>query len=203
MLIGMTPRIAVGNGTPAPDRTSPIRHRVSDRARQAVVVLAVAWAVALTIGAPTSVADRSAYRWPIDPRPQVARPFAPGEENWLPGHRGADLAAAVGTSVRAAGAGTVLFAGPVGGKPVVSVDHGNGLRTTYEPVEASVRRGERVRTGDTIGVLVAGHEGCPSPACLHLGLRRDREYLDPIGLFGRRPIVLRPFPVDGAADGGI
>jgi murein DD-endopeptidase MepM/ murein hydrolase activator NlpD len=55
-----------------------------------------------------------------------------------PGHRGVDLAAVAGAPVLAAGAGTVVFAGTVAGRGVVSVDHSGGLRTTYEPVLPTV-----------------------------------------------------------------
>ena len=39
--------------------------------------------------------------------------------------------------------------------------------------------GQQVRAGDPVAVLVAGHEGCPVAACLHWGLRRGEQYLDP------------------------
>src|SRR5947209_1444726 len=78
-------------------------------------------------------AAATGYRWPLDGRPAVVRAFAPPPRPWLPGHRGVDLGAAPGTIVRAAGAGTVSFAGRVAGRGVVSVAHPGGLRTTYEP----------------------------------------------------------------------
>jgi len=87
-----------------------------------------------------------------------------------------------------------VFAGSVAGKPVVSVDHPGGLRSTYEPVTASVAAGTRVRRGTVLGSLASGHEGCSS-ACLHWGIRRGREYLDPTALVRTRPIRLKP--VDG------
>jgi murein DD-endopeptidase MepM/ murein hydrolase activator NlpD len=75
---------------------------------------------------------------------------------------------------------------------VVSVQHGNGLRTTYEPVEPVVAAGEVVAAGAPIGVLVAGHAGCPAPACLHWGLRRGEVYLDPLALLGFGRMRLLP-----------
>ena len=41
------------------------------------------------------------------------------------------------------------------GRPVVSIDHADGLRTTYEPVDPSVGAGQRVTRGSPIGTLVA------------------------------------------------
>src|SRR5215470_6669685 len=83
-------------------------------------------------------APAPAFRWPLDGTPTVTRPFQPPPEPWLPGHRGVDLAATPGAVVRAAGAGTVAFAGQVAGVGVVSIDHPGGLRTTYEPVRPLV-----------------------------------------------------------------
>jgi murein DD-endopeptidase MepM/ murein hydrolase activator NlpD len=110
----------------------------------------------------------------------VTRRFEAPAHAYGPGHRGADLGGAAGTPVLAAGDGVVVFAGMVAGRPVVSVDHADGLRTTYEPVDPAVGAGQRVTRGSPIGALVSGHAGCPVEACLHWGLRRGEEYLDPL-----------------------
>ncbi|WP_405116377.1 M23 family metallopeptidase [Micromonospora sp. NBC_01405] len=132
------------------------------------------------------------FRWPLDGAPRPARRFAPPPQPWLPGHRGVDLVAVPGAVVRAAGSGVVLFAGPVAGRPVVTVGHAAGLRTTYEPVRPGVRAGDRVAAGAPLGRLRPGHLGCPEPACLHWGLRRGAEYLDPLALLGLGPVRLLP-----------
>lgn len=136
------------------------------------------------------------FDWPLRPRPAVVREFDPPERDWLPGHRGVDLAGTAGQAVLAAGDGTVAFAGTVAGKAVVSIDHPGGLRTTYEPVQSSVSLGRRVTRGAVIGVLQSGHEGCPAAACLHWGLRRGKEYLDPLALIGYAPVRLKPLTPD-------
>lgn len=107
----------------------------------------------------------------------VVRGFDPPAQDWLPGHRGVDLAAPVGSSVRAAASGRVSVARTIAGRGVVTVVHGE-LRTTYEPVRASVRVGQQVEAGDVIGTVQAGH--CDG-GCLHFGLKRGDEYLDPLG----------------------
>jgi murein DD-endopeptidase MepM/ murein hydrolase activator NlpD len=122
----------------------------------------------------------------------VVRRFDPPPKPWLAGHRGVDLAAEAGVPVRAAGAGTVHFAGLVAGRGVVSVTHPSGLRTTYEPVDPTVRAGQAVAAGDQIGTLAAGHPGCAAAACLHWGLRRGEEYLDPLALLGLGRVRLLP-----------
>jgi murein DD-endopeptidase MepM/ murein hydrolase activator NlpD len=123
---------------------------------------------------------------------RVTRPFESLPNPYSAGHRGVDLAGSPGAPVLAAGAGVVVFAGMVAGRPVVSIDHADGLRTTYEPVDPSVAAGTRVTRGSPIGTLAAGHAGCPVPACLHWGLRRGETYLDPMALL--RPPRVRLLP---------
>ena len=131
--------------------------------------------------------------WPLAPRPQVVRPFDAPETHWGPGHRGADLAGHPGQRVRAALAGRVTFVGRVAGRGVVVVDHGS-TRTTYEPVLATVSRGERVGAGAVIGRLTSTGGHCPPRACLHWGLRRGDAYLDPLTLVDApRPVRLLPW----------
>lgn len=103
-----------------------------------------------------------------------------------------DLVAAPGAEVRAAGAGTVLFAGAVAGRPVLTVGHGDGLRTTYEPVRSRLAAGTRVDAGTPVGELLAGHPGCAAEACLHWGLRHGDDYLDPLALLGLGRVRLLP-----------
>jgi murein DD-endopeptidase MepM/ murein hydrolase activator NlpD len=122
----------------------------------------------------------------------VTRPFAPPPAPYAAGHRGVDLAGAPGQPVLAAGAGVVAFAGLVAGRPVVSIEHPDGLRTTYEPVQSGVAAGQLVARGSPLGLLAAGHAGCPVEACLHWGLRRGTIYLDPLSLL--RPPRVRLLP---------
>ncbi|MBM7805469.1 murein DD-endopeptidase MepM/ murein hydrolase activator NlpD [Geodermatophilus bullaregiensis] len=142
---------------------------------------------------PSPVAGTAAWTSPLGDPPAVTRPFQPPASPYGPGHRGADLAGAPGTVVRAAGDGVVAFAGMVAGRPVVSVDHADGLRTTYEPVAPVVAAGQGVARGSPLGTVLAGHEGCPAAACLHWGLRRAETYLDPLALL--RPPEVRLLPL--------
>lgn len=155
------------------------------------------------------VGSRAGMSSPLPGPVSVSTPFDPPAQRWLPGHRGVDLAGTVLASVRAPADGTVLFAGAVGGRPVLSIDHGGGVRTTYEPVRATVRAGDHVVEGVEVGRLLAGHHGCPVEACLHWGARvtsgdpsgDDDDYVDPLSLLAdsERPIRLKPTrPGDGA-----
>jgi murein DD-endopeptidase MepM/ murein hydrolase activator NlpD len=129
------------------------------------------------------------YTWPVDG--PIVGPFDPPPQPWLPGHRGVDIAAPAGSPVRAVTGGVVWFAGRVASRPLVSIAHPNGTRTTYEPVQPVVFAGDAVAAGDIIGTLLAGHSGCASP-CLHWGLRDGDTYLDPLSLLGLGRVRLLP-----------
>jgi murein DD-endopeptidase MepM/ murein hydrolase activator NlpD len=102
--------------------------------------------------------------------------------------------------VRTSLGGTVTFAARLAGRGVVVVDHG-GVRTTYEPVSASVRVGQRVGRGERIGSLQRTSSHCFPRACLHWGLRRGEVYLDPLTLVGAGPIRLLPLEAGPGAFG--
>ncbi|CAL9444815.1 hypothetical protein SUDANB150_02294 [Streptomyces sp. enrichment culture] len=125
-----------------------------------------------------------ARRWPVGTRPVVLRGWEPPATPYGRGHRGVDLAASSGTPVRAVAAGRVSFAGPVGGRGVVSVElTGTGeppLRTTYGPVKAAVRKGDEVAAGEVLGTVEPAGPHCT--ACLHWGLLRGEVYLNPLSL---------------------
>lgn len=140
---------------------------------------------------PAAAADEGPWGWPLTGSPAVAHDFAPPAVRYAAGHRGVDLAAAAGDPVRAAGAGRVTYAGLLAGRGVVVVSHG-ALRTTYEPVTAAVPVGADVALGELIATLEPAHAGCAAPACLHWGLRRGEDYLDPLRLVARRPVRLLP-----------
>jgi murein DD-endopeptidase MepM/ murein hydrolase activator NlpD len=139
------------------------------------------------------------FGWPVD-APHVVRSFDPPAQPWLAGHRGVDLAAPPLSVVHAAGAGTVVYAGRLADRGVVSVAHSGGVRTTYEPVTSALHVGDLVSGGQLIGTLEAGHPGCPAVACLHWGLRRGEQYLDPLALLGLGRVRL--LPLSGGADPG-
>jgi murein DD-endopeptidase MepM/ murein hydrolase activator NlpD len=155
-------------------------------------LLAVLTVLASLVATPAAAAPSALWSRPLAGDPAVTRPFDRLPSPYAAGHRGVDLAGAPGQPVLAAGAGVVAFAGLVAGRPVVSVQHADGLRTTYEPVQPSVAAGQPVARGTPLGMLVAGHAGCPGGACLHWGLRRGTAYLDPLSLL--RPPRVRLLP---------
>src|SRR5699024_9677918 len=146
-----------------------------------------------SVGAPSV----TGYSWPVGSgadQPQVRRAFDPPAQPWLAGHRGVDLAASAGAPVQAAGSGQVVFAGMVAGRPVVSVQHDSGLRSTYEPVQPIVAAGDVVAAGDRLGTLAAEARHCPQP-CLHWGARTsEQHYIDPLLLVAAQ-VVVRLYPL--------
>lgn len=175
-------------------------------------VLALALAVGLTAAAPPPYAQASAaqsalstmvtlaelaeelrppsYRLPVDG--PVVRPFEPPTTAYGPGHRGVDLEASPGTAVRAAEHGLVHHAGQVAGVAWVSIDHRDGVRTSYGPLTGlQVRAGDQVERTALLGILAAGDHGdVARDSGLHFGARRDGAYVDPMGL----PGIGRPRP---------
>ncbi|WP_322785530.1 murein hydrolase activator EnvC family protein, partial [Cellulosimicrobium cellulans] len=165
----------------------------------AIVVLGAPAAGAATAPDAGQGAASSGWVPPLDrglDRLGVLAPFDPPEHDWLPGHRGVDLAAAPAETVRSPAPGVVSFTGPVAGRDVVVVLHDDGLRTSLEPVTASVGRGARVTSGSVLGTVQAAESAAAShcaATCVHWGVRRGERYLDPLALLGDRPpIVLLP-----------
>jgi murein DD-endopeptidase MepM/ murein hydrolase activator NlpD len=153
-----------------------------------LVALVVALAALGGVDPPRHADGR--WAWPVPAPHAIARPFIAPDGPYGPGHRGVDLRAPAGTQVRAPAAGVVHFAGFVVDRPVVSLRHAGGVLSSFEPVDAVVAEGERVRRGQVIGILVAGH--CSSP-CLHLGARVDGVYVNPLRFLGGVPsAVLLP-----------
>ncbi|AXJ10538.1 M23 family metallopeptidase [Arthrobacter sp. PM3] len=143
----------------------------------------------------------SGWGWPLSPRPTLLRAFDPPARPWLSGHRGVDLAAANdGAPLLAPAAGTVVFVGFVVDRPVITLDHGNGLRSSFEPASSELAVGASVAAGGVLGHVRAGHCG-PSPPCVHWGLRRGDEYVNPLAfVMDLRPSVLLP-PLAAGAPG--
>lgn len=128
---------------------------------------------------------------------RVVAPFETPVSRYGAGHRGIDVAADTDQPVASITSGRIGFSGSIAGKAVVTVLIADGRRVTYEPVISELASGTPVRAGQLIGTVAprGGHcGGSPQPnrsGCLHIGLLRGDEYLDPMSLL-RRPAVLKP-----------
>ncbi|MFJ3382488.1 murein hydrolase activator EnvC family protein [Curtobacterium sp. NPDC090217] len=115
--------------------------------------------------------------WPTGVR-VVERGWEAPADDYAAGHRGIDVPAALGTAAVAVDDGIVAFAGSVAGRPVVTIDHGEGLVSTLDSVAPVVSAGDSVQQGSVVGHVAVGH--CPaSSPCVHLGARVDDRYVDP------------------------
>lgn len=152
------------------------------------------------VGAVGTTPEREGV-WPLLPRPEIVSGFEPPLRAWGAGHRGVDLLGHRGQRVRTALAGTVTFAARLAGRGVVVVDHGE-VRTTYEPVSAGVRVGQRLGRGEVIGALQRVSSHCFPRACLHWGMLRGETYLDPLTLVGAGPVRLLPLQIHGSVGAG-
>jgi murein DD-endopeptidase MepM/ murein hydrolase activator NlpD len=163
---------------PAPTRLAGRRQLITLTA--AVIVCLGPW-----VASPAAARTQPAMGWvaPIGPPLVVARGFDPPSMRWLAGHRGVDIATHRGATVRATGAGVVTYAGLVAGRGVIVVSHtgtNSGLRTTVEPVNASVVMGQHVAAGEPIGAVAETPGHCAPAVCVHWGLLRGDTYLDPL-----------------------
>lgn len=161
--------------------------------RALAVVVLLLTVLAAASGAAAADAGGPAV-WPLQPAPQVIHRFDPPDDPWGSGHRGVDLVGQPGQDVHSALGGTVSFAGMLAGRGVVVVTHGD-TRTTYEPVAAVVPVGTVVTAGTVIGQLQPALSHCFPRACLHWGLLRGEDYLDPLSLLGVAPVRLLPLEV--------
>jgi len=120
------------------------------------------------------------YRAPSDA--EVVDHFRPPPKPWMAGNRGIDYGTSPGAQVSASADGRVIFAGHVGGALHVTLEHADGLRTSYSFLDSlTVSAGDRVRAGEVIAIA-----GGP----FHFGVRApDDTYLDPEALLAG---TLRP-----------
>jgi murein DD-endopeptidase MepM/ murein hydrolase activator NlpD len=96
-------------------------------------------------------------------------------------HTGLDFAVPAGTPVAAAAAGRVTYAGwhPGGWGKLVTVAHGNGVRTMYAHLERiDVAVGQNVTCGAALGLV--GATGVATGPHLHFEVRLRGAAVDPL-----------------------
>ena len=141
----------------------------------------------------------------------VVRGFDTRAGPFGPGHRGIDIAASVGELVRSPTAGRVVFAGRVAGTNWVSLLVAPGVLVTLGPLLDPATTADRVRLRTPVGRVGPGHPpplvGRPGSgregATLHLSVRVDGVYVDPLAYLVDRPRPrLAPLLAPGGLPGG-
>jgi murein DD-endopeptidase MepM/ murein hydrolase activator NlpD len=150
----------------------------------------------------TPARPKARWQWPISPPHPLIRNFEAPPSDFGAGHRGIDISAEVGSIVVAPEAGVATFVGWVVDRPVLSIGHGDGVRSSYEPVDALVAEGTAVVRGQPLAT-VASSRHCEG-SCLHVGVRKNGRYLSPLTFLNemRRAVLVpldRVTPADAPA----
>jgi murein DD-endopeptidase MepM/ murein hydrolase activator NlpD len=122
-----------------------------------------------------STPSASGFIWPVSG--PVVSAFG---WRWGRMHEGIDIGAGYGTPIIAAAAGTVIYAGWMGGYGnLIIIDHGGGLATAYAHQSSFAVGGGSVSQGQVIGYIgCTGH--CYGPH-LHFEVRVNGSAVDPLG----------------------
>jgi murein DD-endopeptidase MepM/ murein hydrolase activator NlpD len=127
-------------------------------------------------GGPTSTPSSAGLIWPVNG--PITSPFG---WRWGRMHQGIDIGVGMGTPIKAAAAGTIIYCGWESGYGnLVVIDHGGNLATAYgHQSSIAVACGQQVAQGDVIGYVgCTGH--CTGPH-LHFEVRIDGTPVDPLG----------------------
>jgi murein DD-endopeptidase MepM/ murein hydrolase activator NlpD len=158
-----------------------VRSQRHDTEEDLAQMQAASAAIAATIRAQTgssgssgSGVSSSGLVWPVNG--VVTSGFG---MRWGRMHEGIDIAAPCGTTIRAAAAGTVIYAGWMDGYGNITViDHGNGLATAYAH-QSAIYAGGGVSQGQAIGAV--GSTGHSTGCHLHFEVRVNGSPVDPMG----------------------
>ena len=135
-------------------------------------------AAAAAQGAPTvgsGAAPAGGFVWPV--QGVLTSTFGP---RWGRLHEGIDIGAPGGTPIVASAAGTVIFAGWLGGYGNLTlIDHGNGVATAYGHQSAFSVTSGPVSQGQAIGAV--GSTGNSTGNHLHFEVRINGAAVDPLG----------------------
>lgn len=132
----------------------------------------------------TKIHREHSWKWPLT-QIRLLRSFRAPETPYSAGHRGIDLATLTGEIVVAPTDGVIEYSGVVVDRPVVTILHSGGVRSSYEPVSAFLEVGEKVSAGTPFGTIGLGLH-CED-TCLHIGVRVNGDYVSPLLFFARVP----------------
>jgi murein DD-endopeptidase MepM/ murein hydrolase activator NlpD len=155
-----------GSGSPTPTPPSAKKPLPDEKVAPATEA-AKAKPASPDLGAQRTTA--AAFGMPVQGK--IIRSYAKGKND------GIDIAAAPGTPISAAAAGTVAaVTKDTTGTPIVVIRHEGGMLTVYAGVDGlKVKKGDKVKRGQSIAAIRAG-----DPAFLHFEVRKGVDSVDPM-----------------------
>ncbi|MEO5493362.1 MAG: M23 family metallopeptidase [Sphingomonas sp.] len=166
--------IAIGGGEPAIPE--------GDRAPRAATMVRAPLPSTVPIAAPATL--NGPFLWPVSTGNVVKRfgAGASGERN-----DGINIAIPIGTSIKAAADGVVIYTatGVPGLGGLVMVKHGDGWTSVYgHASRILVQRGQAVKRGQPLAL--SADTGLADQPELHFELRKGRLPIDPLGMLPKR-----------------
>lgn len=137
---------------------------------------------------PGPQAGSAKWQPPVGDPLRVSGPYRAPASPYASGHRGIDLPAGPGNSVTVPVGGSVSFVGHVVDRSVLSIRVDAHTVLTFEPLETHLREGDSVARGDVAGVVGSG--GHCGSECVHVGVRVDGAYVNPLRYFFTQPVLL-------------
>jgi len=138
------------------------------------------------------------WRLPLTPPVKLIQHFRQPSSDYSAGHRGVDYQVSLGEEVLAPAGGLVWFVGRVVDRNIVTLKHGSGILTEFEPICSTLSAGDVVAIGDVIGAVCDAassyRQHCDAARCLHFSMRFEGQYLSPLALIGGlNPSRLLPY----------
>ncbi|MFT8703972.1 M23 family metallopeptidase [Bifidobacterium aquikefiricola] len=143
---------------------------------------------AATAGTAVPADCRAISIWPVE-NPTITQKFIAPAHQWSSGHRGVDIQTTPGQTLFSPVSGIISFQGKVAQKSVVSIQHG-ALTFTFEPATTSFATGEHLMQGQPFATVAGVSDHCED-SCIHWGIKRGDDYLDPASRVARTRIVLK------------
>ncbi len=157
-----------GAGSPTPAPPSAAKP-LPDETTEAAATKPKATPPSPDLGSEASAASATAFAMPVAGK--IIRSYDKKK------NQGIDIAAAAGTSVKAAADGTVAaITKDTEQVPIVVIRHADGLLTVYAGLDGlKVKKGDKVQRGQSIGVVRQA-----DPAFVHFEVRKGVDSLDPM-----------------------
>lgn len=156
-----------------------------------LISLSVVLATAPGANSWSATTESEYWAWPVEQQRQVVHAFEEPAHEYAAGHRGIKIGGNIGSTVTAPTDAVVLFRGNVAGRGVMTLETPGGLVITLEPILSTLSAGAVVPRGTILGEVGIG--GPSPPGQVHIGVRLDGHYLDPLPFFGKIPrAVLYP-----------